>query len=92
MNAELRPLLNFILNHTQFSFKEVPGSPMGDDVTISANFHYEGITATIEGFPVKKTDVIGNHIDGVCLMLISDNTQKAFKIYQRNQKLQTILN
>ena len=91
MNAELRPLLNFILNHTQFSFKSLIHSPI-DNLTIWANFHYEGITATIEGFPVKKTDVIGNYIDGVCLMLIDENTQTAFKIYQRNQKLQTILN
>lgn len=92
MNVELKPLTNFILNHTQFSFKEVPHSPMGDDVTISANFHYEGINASVEYWSVNRNDGIGKSIDEVVLMLISDNTQTAFKIYQRNQILKTILN
>lgn len=92
MNAELRPLLNFILNHTQFSFKSLIHSPIEDNLTIWANFHYEGINASVEYWSVNRNDVIGNHIDGVCLMLINENTQTAFKIYQRNQILKTILN
>lgn len=92
MNVELKPLTAFIQNHTQFSFKEVPHSPMGDDITIWAEFHYEGITATIEGWSVNRTDEIGKSIDIVVLMLINENTQTAFKIYQRNQILKTILN
>lgn len=92
MNVELKPLTDFILNHTQFSFKEIPHSFMGDDMTISGNFHYEGINSSVEGFSVNRTDEIGKSIDIVVLMLINENTQTAFKIYQRNQILKTILN
>lgn len=92
MNAELRPLLNFIQNHTQFSFKSLIHSPIEDNLTIWANFHYEGINSSVEGFPANRSDEIGKSIDIVVLMLINENTQTAFKIYQRNQILKTILN
>jgi hypothetical protein len=88
MNAELRPLLDFILKHTHFSFKEYST----EEISVWANFQYEGIKSSVEGFRVKRLDAIGNQIDVVVIMLISEATQKAFKIYQRNQILETILN
>lgn len=87
MDNELKQLGDFILKFTKFEFKE-----KNDDFTIWARFHYEGITSTVEGWSTDKNDEIYISIWRVILVMISEDTKKAHKIYLRNQKLENILN
>jgi len=74
MNAELRPLLNFILNHTQFSFKEVPRSPMGDDVNHQSPYEW---FINQEHIPFSISD----SVDILYKDLYKDFLQELYQLY-----------
>jgi hypothetical protein len=86
MTDQLQELQDFILKFTKFEFKE-----KDNWLVVWAFFQYEGINVTIEGYSIDRNDELGTSINRVILMMIGDSTNKAFKIYQRDQKIENIL-